>query len=87
MMNERYTNAVPIDRKYRDNFRMDGKNADNITADKKYKEVCRKAFRAVVLTAGGTLLMTLLVPAGILFLGISIIWKITDYLLKKTDKR
>ncbi len=48
--------------------------------------ICRKPLRAIILAAGGTLTMVLLVPAGILFLGISFIWKMTDYLLKKVDE-
>ncbi len=61
--------------------------ADSIAEKRKDKGACRKILRTLILTAGGALLIGLLVPAGILFLGISFVWKITDYLLRKVDRR
>lgn len=64
-----------------------GSIADSTAEKRKDKGACRKILRTLILTAGGALLIGLLVPAGILFLGISFVWKITDYLLKKVDRR
>ncbi|SDF38549.1 hypothetical protein [Marvinbryantia formatexigens] len=63
----------------------DGREKSHFQTGERNRTVCRKTLRAMVLTAGGGLLMILLVPAGILFLGISFVWKLTDYLLKKLD--
>lgn len=64
-----------------------GSIADSTAEKRKDKGACRKILRTLILTAGGALIIGLLVPAGILFLGISLVWKITDYLLKKVDRR
>nr|WP_296831992.1 hypothetical protein [uncultured Marvinbryantia sp.] len=64
-----------------------GSIADSTAEKRKDKDACRKILRTLILTAGGALIIGLLVPAGILFLGISLVWKITDYLLKKVDRR
>lgn len=86
-MDGKHMGNAGMNKRYVDNFFTAGKNADNIKGERNHKEICRKVLRAVILTAGGGLLVMLLIPVGFLFLSISFIWKITDYLLKKVDSR